>query len=80
MPRPTSGSSTLEKLTALEKRVSLDAAVVAWLRKEWDELLQTVERLRMEHGVAHEDRDQALQECDQAYQEHDDAQQKVGSL
>ena len=29
-----------EKLMALEKRASLDAAAVARLRKEWDELLQ----------------------------------------
>ena len=46
-----------EKLAALEKRASLDATVVARLRKEWDELLQTTERLRLEHGVAHEERD-----------------------
>ena len=42
---------------ALEKRVSLDAMVVAWLCKERDELLQTMERLRLEHGMAHEERD-----------------------
>ena len=42
---------------ALEKRVSLDATVVARLRKEWDELLQTIERLRSERGVAREERD-----------------------
>ena len=29
-----------EKLAALKKRASLDAAAVSWLRKEWDELLQ----------------------------------------
>ena len=44
-----------EKLVALEKRVSLDAAVVARLHREWDELIQTVERLHSEHGVAHEE-------------------------
>ena len=42
---------------ALEKRASLDAAMVAWLRKEQDELLQTVERLCSEHGAAHDERD-----------------------
>ena len=45
---------------ALEKRASLDAMVVARLRKEWDEMLQTVERLYLEHGVAREESDQAL--------------------
>ena len=52
---------------ALEKKASLDAAAVAQLRKERDELLQTVERLRSEHGMARE-------ECDQAFRERDDAQ------
>ena len=69
-----------EKLVALEKRASLDAAAVAWLPKERDELLQTVERLHSEHGVAHEDHDQAFRERDQACQERDDMQPKVGSL
>jgi len=46
-----------EKLVALEKRVSLDATAVARLRKEWDELIQTTERLRSEHGAAHEEHD-----------------------
>ena len=64
----------------LEKRASLDAAVVARLRKEWDELIQTMERLHSEHGAAHEERDQAFRERDQVYQERDDVQQKVGSL
>ncbi|XP_066361521.1 uncharacterized protein [Miscanthus floridulus] len=69
-----------EKLMALEKRASLDAAVVARLRKERDELLQTVERLRSKRGAAREEHDQAFREHDQAYQECDDAHQKVGSL
>jgi len=64
----------------LEKRASLDAAVVARLRKEWDEFIQTTERLCSEHGAARQECDQAFQERDQAYQERDDAQQKVGSL
>ena len=46
-----------EKLTALEKKASLDAATVARLRKERDELLQTVERLRLEHGAARKEHD-----------------------
>ena len=48
---------TEEKLAALEKRVSLDAAVVARLCKEWDELLQIAKRLHLEHGAACEERD-----------------------
>ena len=62
------------------KRASLDATAVAWLRKEQDELLQTTERLLLEHGVAREEHDQAFRGHDQACQEHDDAQQRVGSL
>ena len=46
-----------EKLTALEKRASLDAAAIARLCKEKDELIQTAERLRSERSVAHEERD-----------------------
>ena len=58
---------------ALEKKASLDAVAVAQLHKEWDELLQTMERLCSEHGTAREERDQALRE-------RDDVQQKIGSL
>ena len=65
---------------ALEKRASLDAAVVAQLCKEHDEMLQTLERLHAEHGAAHEECDQAFREWNWAYQEHDIMQQKVGSL
>ena len=46
-----------EKLTALEKRVSLDATTIVWLHKERDELLQTLERLCSECGVALEEHD-----------------------
>ena len=49
-----------EKLMALEKRVSLDVAVVARLHKERDELIQTMERLCSEYGASHEERDQAF--------------------
>ena len=45
---------------ALEKRASLDATAVARLRKEQDELIQTIEGLHLECGTAHE-------ECDQAF-------------
>ena len=45
---------------ALEKRVSLDVAAVALLRKEWDELIQTAERLCSEHGAALKEHDQAF--------------------
>ena len=54
-----------EKLIALEWRASQDAKAVTQLCMEWDELLQTTERLRSERGATHE-------ECDQAVQEHDD--------
>ena len=64
----------------MEKRESLDAAVVARLCKVWDELIQTTERLRSERGAAREERDQAFRERDQACQERDDTQQRVGSL
>jgi len=53
--------------------VSLDAEAVARLRKERAELLQTMGRLRSEHGAARE-------ECDQAVRECDEAQQRIGSL
>ncbi|XP_066373836.1 uncharacterized protein [Miscanthus floridulus] len=62
-----------EKLVALEKKASLDATVVAQLCKEQDELLQNMERLHSEHGIAHEDHDKALQE-------RDNMQQKINSL
>ena len=50
---------------ALEQRVKLDAKAVAWLHKERDELRQTMERLRSEHGVARGERDQAIRERDE---------------
>ena len=45
-----------EKLMALEKRASLDAMVATRLHKERDKMLKTTERLRLEHGAAHEER------------------------
>ena len=49
-----------EKLVALEKKASLDATTVARLRKERDELIQTVERLCSKRGTAREEHDQAF--------------------
>ena len=46
-----------EKLAALENWTSLDAMAVARLRKERDELIQTVERLHSKRGMACEERD-----------------------
>ena len=40
--------------------MSLDATTVAQLRKERDELIQTVERLHSECSVDREERDQAF--------------------
>ena len=48
---------TKEKLVALEKKAILDAVVVARLRKERDEMLQTIERLCSERGVTCEEHD-----------------------
>ena len=45
---------------ALEKRASLDATLIARLRKERDELIQTMERLRSELDVARQEHDQAF--------------------
>ena len=61
-----------EKLMALEKRASLDATAVTQLRKEQDELFQTVERLHSDRGMAYEEHDQAFREHDQAHQERND--------
>ena len=58
---------------ALEKKASLDAAAVTRLHKEWDELIQTTERLCSKHGVARKEHHQAFQEHDQACQERDNA-------
>jgi len=48
--------------------VSLDAKAIAQLHKEWDELLQTAERLHSECGMAREERDQAVRERDEVHQ------------
>ena len=49
-----------ERSMALQQRVSLDVEAIARLRKERDELSQTVERLCSEHGTAREEHDQAV--------------------
>ena len=43
-----------DRSTALQQRVDRDAEVIAWLRGERDKLRRTKERLRSEHGTAHE--------------------------
>ena len=43
--------------------------MIAQLRRERDELRQTIERLHSECGMAHEERDQVVRECDEARQE-----------
>ena len=46
-----------EKLMTLEKWTSLEATAFARLCKEWDKLHQTMERLHLERGTAHEEHD-----------------------
>jgi len=57
-----------ERSAALQQKANQDAEVVARLRRERDELCQTIERLCSEHGTAREERDQAVQERDEARQ------------
>ena len=46
-----------ERSVALEQRAKVDTEAVARLHKEQDELRQTAERLRSEHGMACEEHD-----------------------
>jgi hypothetical protein len=46
-----------EKLMALEMRARQDAVMIEWLRKERDELSQTMERLLVERNMAHHECD-----------------------
>ena len=62
-----------ERSMALEQRVKLDAEAVARLPGERDEQYQTSERLRLERGTVHRERDQAVRE-------RDEAQQRMSSL
>ena len=45
-----------ERNATLQQKENLDDEVVAWLRREQDELCQTIERLRLERGTAREER------------------------
>ena len=58
---------------ALEQRAKLDAETVTQLHGECDEQCQTSERLHLEQGTAHGERDQAVRESDEA-------QQRISSL
>ena len=55
-----------ERSVALQQRANQDAEVIAWLHREHDELRQTIESLRSEHGTVCEERDQAIREHDGA--------------
>jgi len=46
-----------DRSTALQQRANQDAKVTARLRREWDELRRTEERLRSERSTAREERD-----------------------
>ena len=50
----------------LQQRADRDAEVITQLREERDELHRTEERLRLERGTAHEDRDWAIRERNKA--------------
>ena len=45
---------------ALQRRVDQDIEAISQLRRERDELLHTIERLRSEHGMVREERDRAI--------------------
>ena len=49
-----------ERSMALQQRVDQDADVIARLRRERDELSQTIERLCLEHGTVYEEHNQAI--------------------
>jgi len=57
-----------ERSVALLQKANLDAEVVARLRRERDELHQTIERLHLESSTACEEHDQAIRERDEARQ------------
>ena len=46
-----------ERSATLQQRANQDAEVIARLRRERDELCQTMERLRSERGMVREERD-----------------------
>ena len=49
---------------ALLERTRVDEAEAERLRKEWDNLLQTIEGFRMERDLAHQERADAQQRID----------------
>ena len=60
--------------------MNLDAEVIARLHREQDELCQTIERLRSERGMAHEERDQAIRERDEACQRVSSLRADLGAV
>ena len=65
---------------ALLERTRVDEAEAERLRKEWDDLLQTIEGFRMERDLAHQERADAQQRIyllEGELQEEND--QKVGA-
>ena len=46
-----------DRSAALQQRANLDIEVIARLRRERDELRQTIERLRSERGTARKEHD-----------------------
>jgi len=55
-----------DRSMALQQKENLDAKVVARLRREQDELCQTMERLHSENGVARGERDLVIRDRDEA--------------
>ena len=49
-----------DRSVALQRRVDQDIEAISQLRRERDELLHTIERLRSEHGMVREERDRAV--------------------
>ena len=49
-----------ERSAALQQKANLDAEVVTQLRRERDELCQTMKRLCSERGTANGERDKAI--------------------
>ena len=64
----------------LQQRANQDAEVIARLRRERDELLQTVERLRSERSTVREERDRAIREHDEAYQVVNSLRVNLGAM
>ena len=54
--------------------------MIARLRRERDELLQTVERLHSEHSTVHKERDQAIRERDEVRQVVSSLRMNLGTV